>query len=174
MRYFNGFSLDNEEKLFKDYIIDSEYSVVGFSYGSQKAFEYVYNTKDRVDRLILLSPAFFQNQKRSFVKAQLLYFQKDPKSYINNFIKNVIYPDTEIESISKYIKIGTKEELKELLTYTWSVDKLKELIDRNITIEVFIGEKDKIVNSKESLEFFSKFTTTYLIKSANHLLLTVK
>jgi pimeloyl-ACP methyl ester carboxylesterase len=171
MKYFNGFSLYNEEKFFEEYIVDTKYSVVGFSYGTQRAFEYVYNNKEeRIDRLILLSPAFFQNQKKSFIKTQLLYFNKSPKVYIDNFIKNLIYPNTDIKDIEKYIKIGTKRELKELLTYIWDIDKLKELIDRNIIIEVFIGEKDKIVNAKESFLFFSQITTTYLIKNVGHLL----
>ena len=62
-KYFNGFSLQNEEELFSEYLLQSELCVAGFSYGAQKAFEYVYKSKERIDRLILLSPAFFQTQK---------------------------------------------------------------------------------------------------------------
>ena len=46
---------------------ESAYCVAGFSYGAQQAFEYVYHATERIDRLILLSPAFFQTQKPSFV-----------------------------------------------------------------------------------------------------------
>ena len=63
MRYFNGFSLSNEEKLFSDYLVDSDLCIGGFSFGALKAFEHVYNSKERIDRLILLSPAFFQNYR---------------------------------------------------------------------------------------------------------------
>jgi len=169
MKYFNGFSLEREEKLFEDYIIDTKYSIVGFSYGTQRAFEYVYNNPNsRVDRLILLSPAFFQNRKESFLKTQLLYFKKDTNEYIKNFIKNVIYPSNI--DITPYIKKGTYKELKELLYYKWNPSKIEELIKRGITIEVFIGEKDKIVNSKESYPFFSDITTTYLLRNRGHLL----
>ena len=71
MKYFNGFSLNGEKELFKEYLIDSEFSVAGFSYGAIEAFEYVYNGKDRVDRLILLSPAFFKIVKRVLLKPNL-------------------------------------------------------------------------------------------------------
>jgi len=63
--YFNGFSLAKEENLFEDFLLGSEFCVAGFSYGAQKAFEYVYKSSERVDRLILLSPAFFQTKMKS-------------------------------------------------------------------------------------------------------------
>jgi len=51
MVYFNGFSLQDEEDLFEEYVIESDLYVVGFSYGAQQAFEYVYQSKERIDRL---------------------------------------------------------------------------------------------------------------------------
>jgi len=170
MRYFNGFSLQNEEIFFQDYIVDSDYCVAGFSYGAIKAFEYVYNSPNRVDRLILLSPAFFQNQKKSFLRTQLRYYKSNPQAYIEQFIKNVVYP-SDI-SLEEYMNIGSDNELESLLTYIWDRDKIQKLIDRGVTIEVFIGGEDKIVNSQKSFEFFCELTTTYLIKSAGHLLLS--
>ena len=86
--------LMREEKLFSDYLITSDLCVAGFSYGAQKAFEYVFNSKERVDRLILLSPAFFQTQKPSFVRTQLRYFQSGKEAYVVQFLKNVVYPST--------------------------------------------------------------------------------
>ena len=71
MIYFNGFSLSDEVNLFTEYIDEGENCVCGFSFGAQKAFEYVYTSNERIDRLILLSPAFFQTQKDSFVRTQL-------------------------------------------------------------------------------------------------------
>jgi len=68
--------------------------------------------------------------------------------------------------------MGKYNELETLLTYIWDRDKVIELIDRGVTIEVFIGGKDKILNPQKSFEFFSKLTTTYLIKDAGHLLLS--
>ncbi len=169
MKYFNGFSLKNEDIFFQDYIIDSDYCVAGFSYGSQRAFEFVYNSPNRVDRLILLSPAFFQNHKKSFIRTQLRYYKSNPQAYIEQFVKNVIYPsNTKLE---EYIDKCNYNELESLLTYIWDRDKIIELIDRGVTIEVFIGGEDKIVNSQKSFEFFCELTTTYLIKDAGHLLL---
>ncbi len=68
MRYFNGFCLNGEEVLFKDILIESNYVVAGFSYGAILAFEEAYRGDSRVDRLILISPAFFfKNRKRDRV-----------------------------------------------------------------------------------------------------------
>ena len=168
MRYFSGFSLENEEELFKEYTLDSDFCVAGFSYGAQKAFEYAFSTKKRVDRVILLSPAFFQNHKPSFIRTQLRYFKADQKSYIEQFLKNGSYP-SEID-LGNYLSGGTYEELESLLSYQWDRGRVLELIERGVTIEVFIGEEDKIVNSKKSFEFFSDITTTYFIKKVGHLL----
>jgi len=48
------------------YLLNSDYCVAGFSCGAQQAFEYVYHSKKRIDRLILLSPAFFQREQLLF------------------------------------------------------------------------------------------------------------
>ena len=167
MRYFNGFSLKGEERLFKDYLIDSDFAVAGFSYGAIRAFEEVYNSKTRVDRLILLSPAFFQNHKKSFIRTQLRYFKLDRDSYIKEFLKNIAYP-SDID-LSLYLSNGTISELEYLLSYVWSQDRLLELIKRGVTIEVFIGGMDKIIDSKIAFDFFSKITTTYLLKDKGHI-----
>jgi len=168
MRYFSGFSLSNEAVLFKPYIIDSDYCVAGFSYGAQQAFEYVYQSKERVDRLILLSPAFFQTQKPSFIRAQLRYFEAGQEAYVNQFLSNVSYPSSV--DLCSYLEVGTKEELEALLSYTWDGEKIQEVLQRGTTIEVFFGEEDKIIESKKAFDFFAPLTTTYFIKRAGHLL----
>ncbi len=169
MRYFNGFSLKGEEKLFKDYLIESDFTVAGFSYGAIRAFEEVYNSKLRVDRLILLSPAFFQNHKKSFIRTQLSYFKLDRDSYMKEFLKNIAYP-SDIE-LSPYLSNGTISELEYLLSYRWSQDRLLEIIKRGVTIEVFIGGMDRIIDSKIAFDFFSKITTTYLLKDKGHIVI---
>jgi pimeloyl-ACP methyl ester carboxylesterase len=166
MKYFNGFSLHNEANLFADFIVDSQTTVAGFSYGAQLALEYVYTSKERIDKLILLSPAFFQTQKSSFIRTQLRYFEADKQTYIKQFLENVSYP-SGIDLVP-YLQTGTKEELYALLTYVWEVEKIQTLIDKGITIEVFLGEEDKIIQSKDALAFFSKLCTTYSIKNAGH------
>jgi len=168
MKYFNGFSLKNEEVFFSDYLIDSDYVVTGFSYGTQKALEYVYNSQERIERLILISPAFFQNHKKSFLKTQLRYFKADEESYKKEFLKNVVYPSTI--KLDNYVVNGSYEELEALLTYVWEEEKINNLLKRGIKIEVFMGDNDKIVDAEKSFEFFSALVPVYLLKGKGHLL----
>ncbi|CAA6815431.1 MAG: Unknown protein [uncultured Sulfurovum sp.] len=168
MKYFNGFSLNGEEVFFKEQLIDSDYTIAGFSYGAQKAFEYAYNKNERVDKLILISPAFFQNHKKSFIKTQLRYFKADEISYKKEFLNNIVYPSNI--ALDKYLNEGICEQLDDLLSYVWKEEKIKILIERGISIEVFMGDADKIVDSKKSFDFFSKLVPVYLFKEKGHLL----
>ena len=167
VNYFSGFSLEGEEELFESYIDTSDYCVAGFSYGAQKAFEYVYHTTQRVDKLILLSPAFFQTQKPSFIRTQLRYFEANNETYIKQFLHNVSYPSNI--DLSNYLRIGNKKELEALLTYKWDLRKLQAIQSRGTVIEVFLGEKDKIIDSGKALAFFTGITR-YFIKDVGHLL----
>ncbi len=168
MKYFNGFSLQNEKELFIPYMTQSEYGVAGFSYGAQQAFEYVYNSTERIDRLILLSPAFFQTEKPSFIRTQLRYFEAGQVAYVKQFLENAAYPSNF--DLSEYLNVGTKKELQALLSYTWENEKIQKVLDRGTTIEVFLGEKDKIIDAQKAFEFFKPLTTTYFMKNAGHLL----
>ncbi len=168
MLYFNGFSLQDEEEHFSDYLLQSDLCVAGFSYGAQQAFEYVYNSKERIDRLILLSPAFFQTQKTSFTRTQLRYFEAGQEAYVKQFLENVSYPSDF--DLYANLKVGSKEELEALLTYVWDKDKMKEVLNKGTVIEVFFGENDKIIQAKEAFDFFASLTTTYFIKDVGHLL----
>ena len=170
MKYFNGFSLQNEKELFAPYIMQSDYCVAGFSYGAQQAFEYVYHAKERIDRLILLSPAFFQTEKPSFIRTQLRYFEAGQEAYVKQFLANVTYPSSL--DLSSYLKVGTKEELEALLSYTWDNKKIQEVLNRGTTIEVFFGQDDKIIDAQKAFDFFAPLTTTYFMKSVGHLLST--
>lgn len=167
-RYFSGFCFDNEEELFTKYLVKNDFTISGFSYGAIKAFEKVYNSKMRVDKLQLLSPAFFQNKDEKFKRMQLMYFSKNEKEYYEIFLKGVLYP--RIMDLKKYFKIGTKKQLQELLNYTWDKNKLKTLIHRGVKIEIFLGEDDKIIDSEKVKEFFLDFATVYFIKEKGHLL----
>ncbi|SFV64766.1 hypothetical protein MNB_SV-13-164 [hydrothermal vent metagenome] len=172
MKYFNGFSLLGEEVLFKDYLLESDYAVAGFSYGSQKAFEYVYASSHRIDRLILLSPAFFQDQKSSFKRRELRYFDRGEDAYIKQFLMNVSSPFLS-NVVDKYLDIGKKYQLEDLLDYRWDKEKIKEVIARGTSIEIFVGVEDKIVNIDEVLAFFEDTECVcYKLKDAGHLLYT--
>jgi pimeloyl-ACP methyl ester carboxylesterase len=168
MIYFNGFSLKGEEAFFKEKLVENDFTVAGFSYGAQKAFEYVYHTSNRIDRLILLSPAFFQNHKSSFIRTQLRYFKANEEKYRENFLNNVAYPSHI--SLYNHLDVGKYEDLESLLSYRWEREKVLELLERGLIIEVFMGTEDKIVDSQKSHDFFSELTTVYLLKGVGHLL----
>jgi len=84
MIFFSGFSLKNEDEIFFDYlkdVKDNPYVVVGFSYGAIKALEYAVKSQERIDRMILISPAWFCNKSKAFIKTQLLYYKKVLKHF---------------------------------------------------------------------------------------------
>ena len=168
MRYFSGFCLQNEEALFEPYLIKSDFTVAGFSYGAIKAMEYTFTCKTRIDTLQLFSPAFFQDKDAKFKKLQTLAFAKNSDNYTKNFMQNIVYPSQE--NISSYRKIGTLEELNELLHYIWDKTCLNSLKKRGIHIEVYVGEKDTIVNAQSIKDFFLDYATVYYIKNVGHIL----
>jgi len=97
-----------------------------------------------------------------------MYFKKDENTYVQTFLNNVIYPSNK--DISKYFKLGTAQELEELLTYVWNEEKLQKLVDKGVKIEVYLGADDKIIDSLKVKKFFQKFATIYYIKEKGHLL----
>ena len=169
MIYFNGFSLQGEEALFHTWLVKGEHTVAGFSYGAQQALEYTLHTDTRVERLILLSPAFFQTQKASFIRAQLRYFDTGRDAYVSQFLKNVAYPSNT--TLEEYLCVGSREELEALLSYVWDAKKLQQIQARGTVVEVFLGGKDKIIDVDAAYAFFSECAVTYFMKDAGHLLL---
>ncbi len=167
-KYFSGFCFENESKLFREYLVENDFTVSGFSYGAIKAFEEVLNSSARIDKLQLFSPAFFNDKDEKFKRMQLMFFKKDKKAYCKTFLENVLYLTDK--DVDKYINLGTYEQLEELLYYKWSDEKTKKLLEKGTKIEVFLGEKDKIIDSKKAKEFFVNFATVYYIKNKGHIL----
>jgi len=165
MKYFSGFCLQDEQALFESFTCKGDFCVVGFSYGAQKALEYVFTCKERVDKLQLISPAFFQDKSDKFKKLQTLSFRKNPELYCENFLKNVTSQD-----LSQYFKMGTLKDLQELLYYNWDENKLRKLVENGVEIEVYLGEKDKIIDALHVKSFFQEFATIYYIKNGGHIL----
>ena len=99
---------------------------------------------------------------------QLMFFKKDAQAYCDNFLENIAYPK-QVDT-SSYFNIGTYEELEELLTYEWNEEKLQCLVDKGTKIEVFLGEKDKIIDSEKANDFFVNYATVYYIKDVGHIL----
>jgi hypothetical protein len=174
MKYFSGFCLKNENKLFEQYLIKNNFNIAGFSYGAINATEYTFkmlSKNKRIDTLQLFSPAWFLDKDDKFKRLQLIYFQKNKKQYIDNFIKNILYPNAINVDISKYIKNGKKDELDVLLNYKWNLDILKQINNSGVKIEIYLGECDKIINVDYAKDFFKDFGETYFIKGVGHTLL---
>lgn len=168
MKFFSGFCFSGEMELFASFAnLNHLYSLSGFSYGGilafKKALELVHS-KQRVQTLNLFSPAFFQNQKESFKKIQILGFRKDPQSYIANFLNLCGNPP------QKFFKQGTLEELEELLFFKWKEEDLKFLTHHGVQINVFVGGRDQIISPQEVSEFFSPYGVVYFYKHLNHCL----
>jgi hypothetical protein len=165
MRYFNGFCLSGEEVLFEPYLIRSDFTVAGFSYGAIKAFEYALTCKERIDTLQLFSPAFFQDRDAKFKKLQTLSFMKNKEAYCAHFLKNCSPND-----LSPFFIQGTHEALETLLNYTWESTKLEHLCKRGTCIEVYLGENDAIIHALTCKDFFVPFATVYYFKHVGHCL----
>ena len=135
--FYSGFCFKNECEIFKDYLEIGDFIISGFSYGAIKAFKQALESKTRVDKLQLFSPAFFQTKDEKFKRMQLMFFKKDEDAYIKNFLENV--KDKSTKSIENFFKKGSLKELDELLNFKWSKEDLEELIKKGIKIEVFLS-----------------------------------
>ena len=166
--FHSGFCFKNECEIFKDYLEIGDFIISGFSYGAIKAFNQALESKTRVDKLQLFSPAFFQTKDEKFKRMQLMFFKKDEDAYIKNFLENL--KDKSTKSIENFFKKGSFEELNELLNFKWSKEDLEELIKKGIKIEVFLGQNDKIIDSLAAKDFFKEFATVYYFKDKGHLL----
>ena len=170
MKFYSGFSLENEEYLFAKYLRASEYSVSGFSYGAIFALEETLTRLKqgkRVDTLTLLSPAFFQNKDKRFKRLQLMSYKKNQDAYMKQFLNGCFspYKPKIIEQ-----KQTTLQELEELLEYEWSLSSLKEIKKHGVSIEVYLGGEDKIIDAKSTKDFFMQCATVTYIKNVNHFL----
>jgi hypothetical protein len=173
MKYFNGFCLKNEKKFFKDYLEEKEFIVAGFSKGTCKALEYALECSERIDKLQLLSPAFFDVSEK-FIELNINAFKKSKTDYIKNFLTKAginqwIMENGKWKIDLENIEIDyscTEKELLGLFTFNW--EKIRKV--KNIKIEVFLGEYDKIISLKKAYKFFKNYGEVYLIKKSNHFL----
>jgi hypothetical protein len=169
VKFYSGFSLSGEDVLFNPFLNHGDFCVSGFSYGCIKAVEYSLSAKTRIDKLQLFSPSFFNTQDEKFKRLQLMFYSKDKQTYIKNFLQNVSYPSSR--DLSIYMKEGTYDQLHELLFYEWDKSKIMTLLQKGILIEVYLGEVDKIINTKIANEFFKSCgCEVYFFKSCGHIL----
>ncbi|HEX5623773.1 MAG TPA: pimelyl-ACP methyl ester esterase BioV [Sulfuricurvum sp.] len=167
MTFYSGFSLSNDRRFFNSYVIDSHYTVAGFSYGAIKAVEHAAASKRRIDTLQLFAPAFFQTKKASFKRLQLSAFRNDPEDYRKRFIEGCFAP-YNVQEIDLYG--GTAEELDELLNYVWDENLMQLIVDKGIRIEVYLGLEDRIIDVEGARDFFLPYATVTSIVKGNHFL----
>ena len=170
MKFYSGFSLQNEEHFFAHLMHQSDFCIYGFSYGAIKAFEEAKMRLlafERIDRVVLFSPAFFQTKTEAFRKLQLRSYKKDRNKYVENFLESCFAPYEEEPVQTKEENI---EDLEKLLYFQWSSDELLRLREQGIAIEVYLGGQDRIIDAKGAYEFFKDITDVTLIKEANHFL----
>ena len=168
MKFFSGFALKNDKYLCEKYLINSEFNVAGLSYGAIKAIEYAKASTSRIDTIQLFSPAFFQDKSDKFKRMQLLYFSKNSDDYIDTFLKNCFYPSEINEKIETYS--AKKDELGELLKYTFSQETVEYLKSKGIRIEVYLGSEDKIIDANSAREFFIINCDIFWLQNVGHFL----
>ena len=172
MQFFSGFSLVGEEYLFDEYLNKSAYTVCGFSYGAIKALRYVKEQLElgnRVDKLQLFSPAFFQTKSTKFKKLQLLGYKKDKINYMKSFL-SLCFEPYEKKIVQNYET--EYSELDELLNYEWDLKDFKYLVNQGLHVEVYLGGEDQIIDAASAKDFFLEISTVTYIKNANHFLQT--
>lgn len=171
MKFFSGFGFKREQALFKEYLDDAPFVLSGFSYGAQLATQEALNALNigkRVEKLQLISPAYFNDLPRGVLMKELDNFVKNRDLYMNFFYKKAAYPyKGDITPFKSDPDLG---QLKSLLLYRWKEEDLERLKSAGVDIEVFLGGFDKIVDAKKAGEFFAPFASVYTIKDAGHLL----
>jgi len=167
MTFYSGFSLVNDQHFFESYLRHSDYTVAGFSYGAIKAAHHAASSTSRIDTLQLFSPAFFQSAKSSFKRLQLASFTSDPENYRERFVHGCFAP-CEVQPLE--LKMGTVEELQELLDFIWDDLLLDKIVEKGIRIEVYLGMKDHIIDAAAARSFFLRYATVTSMPKANHFL----
>lgn len=167
MQFYSGFCLRNESRFFDSRLRNDAYTVAGFSYGAVKAAKHVMQSRARIERLQLFSPAFFRDKSEAFKRLQIKAYRRDSSAYVSRFIENCFLPfaPSDIEITDDGI-----EALETLLYFEWPETLLKTLTERGVRIEVYLGAKDAVIDADAAREFFARYATVYYMKGANHFL----
>ena len=96
-------------------------------------------------------------------------YKRDKDVYLERFIDSCFspYQGKDVEREESDIS-----QLEELLNYEWNLEKLKELESRGVKIEVYLGEKDVVIDVLSAKAFFLQMSTVTYVKNANHFLQT--
>lgn len=183
MKYFSGFSLAGEVEVFKSLlnpygnnsILNEDYTLIGFSYGAILALEYAENAiKEgrRIERVILLSPAFFDDRVSSFKRLQISSFKKDYKGYLEVFYRNATEGKIDLWQYFSYKDFHTlQQDLQKLLFFSWLDSSMGALAKNGIEFWTFLGGNDKIINARRAKEFFRSSSEVWFLKDKNHCLM---
>ncbi|MDR0747232.1 MAG: pimelyl-ACP methyl ester esterase BioV [Helicobacteraceae bacterium] len=165
MIFFSGFGFANESALFDEWIDKIEFEAAGFSLGAIGAFERALLHGERVERLTLLSPAFFQDRDDRFRRVQTLGFIKDSASYMRNFYALCGECDPKF-----YDRDPKRKDLEFLLNYVWQKERVAAI--KNAEIRVVLGGEDRVIDADKARDFFIDCGNVEVmwIKKANHLL----
>ena len=172
MKFFSGFSLRDEAVFFEDILDKGAYSVCGFSYGAIKALNFTLETLlagKRVDRLQLISPAFFQTKSEKFKRLQMMGFRHSKEQYLAQFFSACFAPYEQ--KALKHAE-ARAEDLEELLYYRWDDTDLLKLLEKNVIVEVYLGGRDTIIDVRSAREFFTPLSDVTYVKNGNHFLLS--
>ncbi|ANV97400.1 hypothetical protein BBW65_00560 [Helicobacter enhydrae] len=170
--FFSGFCFQNEGVLFEHLAnLQMPYSFSGFSYGSILAFRATLQSlknHQRVQKLNLFSPAFFQNQSPAFLRMQILGYKQNPQNYIKKFLDLCHF------NHQNFLKIGTLEELQDLLYFQWNPKDLEWLVAQGVEIEVFLGAKDQVICAESVRRFFTPFAQIRIYANHSHCLQDIR
>lgn len=178
MKFFGGFGFKDEVRIFEKILRDlgyfsaNPYNICGFSYGAQKAVRFALDSLKndrRINRVILLSPAFFNDKDFAFKDAQIRAFAKNKALYMKAFYKNIGLKKGD-EIYLREIELLDSRILEQCLRYEFKGDDLIFLSSKGVEIVAILGQNDRIIDSLKANDFFSEFGIVYLIKNANHLL----
>lgn len=167
MKFYSGFSLEEDRHFFDPFLKMSDFTVAGFSYGAIKAAQYAAQTHERVDTLQLFSPAFFQTKKESFRRLQMSGYFKDSERYLENFITSCFAPLPKSP-----INLGenSADALQELLYFEWTKELMETIRSKGTRIEVYLGLEDQVIDVEGAREFFLPYATVISIRKGNHFL----
>ncbi len=169
MRFFSGFGFQEEAALFAPFLPprSAGFTVAGFSLGAIRAFEHVLLSRERIERLILLSPAFFENRPEAFKRQQLMGFKRHPQRYFEQFYAAC---DPAGLAIAPYQAPGSVEELEFLLHYRWDLEQLARLRQKGVQISLYLGGQDRIMDAQAATAHFLKVCEVCYLKNAGHFL----
>lgn len=124
------------------------YDVAGLGYGAWEAFCFAraqMQKKRRIQKLILLSPWLEPLASSNLARILALYAKSKFSSYL---LQNPTTPHPHV----------------------WNLEALQELVVYGVSIEVYVGGKNEIMDADGVCELFSRVGVVYYLKDFGYLL----